>query len=76
MYKISTIELDNLYVVIKIEYLKFLYDRLKNNLSFVKDRMVKYYNIKRIKRSSFEEGNKVYLFCKISLLNNQMISWI
>ncbi len=49
MYKISTVGPDNLYITIKIEYLKFLYDRFKNELLFVKDRMAKYYNIKRIK---------------------------
>ncbi len=64
MYKISTIGLDNLYVVIKIEYLKFLYNRFKNKLSFIKNRITKYYNIKRIKRPFFEEGDKVYLFYK------------
>ena len=26
--------------------------------------MIKYYNIKKMKRSSFEEGDKVYLLCK------------
>jgi len=26
--------------------------------------MIKYYNIKRMKRLSFEKGNKMYLFCK------------
>ncbi len=26
--------------------------------------MTKYYNIKKMKRLSFEEENKVYLFCK------------
>ncbi len=64
MYKIPTIRLDNLYTVIKVEYFKFLYDRLKNELLFVKKRMAKYYNIKRMKRPSFKEGSKMYLFCK------------
>src|SRR6266699_304832 len=64
MYKISTIEPDNLYVVIKVEYLKFLYNKIKNELLFVRDRMAKYYNIKKIKRSSFEKENKIYLFYK------------
>ncbi len=58
IYKISTIERNNLYIVIKIEHLKFLYDRLKNKLLFVKDRITKYYNIKRIKKPSFKERNK------------------
>ena len=64
MYKTLTIGLDNLYVVIKVEHLKFLYDKLKNEFSFVRDRMAKYYNIKKIKRSSFEKENKIYLFYK------------
>ncbi len=64
IYKILTIGLNNLYVVIKIEYLKFLYDKFKNEFSFVKDRMIKYYNNKRMKRSSFKKRNKVYLFYK------------
>jgi len=64
IYKISTIKPNNLYVIIKVEYFKFLYDRLKNELSFVKDRMIKYYNIKKMKRLSFEKGDKMYLFYK------------
>src|SRR6266699_3482604 len=64
MYKISIVKLDNLYVVIKVEHFKFLYNKFKNEFSIVKDRMAKYYNVKKIKRPSFEEGNKVYLFCK------------
>ncbi len=64
MYKISTIGLDNLYIIIKVEYFKFLYNRFKNELSFIKDRMTKYYNIKKIKRLSFEEGSKIYLLYK------------
>ncbi len=58
------IGLNNLYIIIKIEYLKFLYNKLKNELSFVKDRITKYYNVKKMKRLSFEKRNKVYLFCK------------
>ncbi|SRR6266566_1140518 len=75
MYKTLTIGLDNLYVVIKVEHLKFLYDKLKNEFSFVRDRMTKYYNIKRMKGSSFEKGSKVYLFCKniiIKRLNDKL----
>ena len=64
MYKISTIGLDNLYIVIKAEYLKFLYDRFKNKLLFVKDWIAKYYNDKKMKRLSFEEGGKAYLLYK------------
>ncbi len=63
MYKILTVGLDNLYAIIKIEHLKFLYNRFKNELSFVKDRITKYYNIKKIKRLSFT-----------SSLNNQTIN--
>ncbi len=64
MYKISTIKSDNLYTAIKVKYLKFLYNRLKNELSFIKNRMTKYYNIKKMKGSSFEKRNKVYLLRK------------
>src|SRR6266699_227826 len=64
IYKTSVIGLNNLYTVIKIEYLKFLYNRLKNELLFVKDRMIKYYNIKKMKGLFFEKGGKVYLFYK------------
>jgi len=64
IYKIPTIGLDNLYVAIKVEHLKFLYDKLKNEFLFIKNRMIKYYNIKRIKGPSFEKGDKVYLFHK------------
>ncbi len=64
IYKIPTVGLNNLYATVKIEHLKFLYNRFKNKFSFIRNRMVKYYNIKRIKRLSFEEENKVYLFRK------------
>ena len=64
IYKTPTIRLDNLYAVIKTEYLKFLYNKLKNELSFVRDRITKYYNIKKMKGSSFEKRNKIYLLCK------------
>ncbi len=64
IYKISTIGPDNLYIIIKVEYLKFLYDRFKNEFSFVKNQITKYYNIKRMKKPSFKEENKVYLFYK------------
>ncbi len=55
---------NNLYTVIKMEHLKFLYDRFKNEFSFIRSRIAKYYNIKRMKGPSFEKGNKVYLFYK------------
>ncbi len=64
MYKIPTIGPDNLYVVIKVKHFKFLYNRFKNELLFVKDWMAKYYNIKKMKRPSFEKESKVYLFYK------------
>ncbi len=75
IYKIPTIGPDNLYAAIKAEHFKFLYNRLKNKFSFVRDRIAKYYNIKRMKRSSFEERDKVYLLCKniiIKQLNNKL----
>ena len=64
MYKIPIIGLDNLYIIIKVEYLKFLYDKFKNELLFIKDRITKYHNIKKIKRPFFKKRNKMYLFCK------------
>ncbi len=64
IYKISTVGLDNLYIVIKVKHFKFLYNRFKNELSFVKNRMVKYYNVKRMKKLSFEKRNKMYLLYK------------
>ncbi len=64
IYKTLTIGPNNPYIIIKIKYLKFLYDKLKNELSFVKDRIAKYYNIKKMKKLFFEKGDKVYLFRK------------
>ncbi len=64
MYKISTIGLNNLYIVIKIKHFKFLYNKFKNEFIFVKDWIIKYYNIKRMKKLSFEEEDKMYLFYK------------
>ncbi len=64
IYKILTIGPNNLYITIKIEYLKFLYDKLKNELLFVKDQITKYYNIKKIKGPSFEKRDKIYLLYK------------
>ena len=57
-------ELNNLYATIKAKYLKFLYDRLKNELFFIKNQMTKYYNIKKIKRPSFKKRYKIYLLRK------------
>ena len=37
--------------------------------------MVKYYNVKKMKRSSFEKGSKTYLLCKniiIKRLNDKL----
>ncbi len=64
MYKTSTIELNNLYTIIKIKHLKFLYNKFKNKLLFIKDQITKYYNIKRIKKPSFEKRSKTYLLYK------------
>ena len=64
IYKTLTIRLDNPYIIIKVKHFKFLYNRFKNELSFVKDRMTKYYNIKKMKKPSFKKGSKVYLFRK------------
>ncbi len=70
IYKIPTIGPDNLYITIKVEHFKFLYNKFKNELSFVKNRMTKYYDIKKMKRPSFKKGNKVYLLYK-----NIIIKW-
>ncbi len=64
IHKILIIKPNNPYIIIKVEHLKFLYDSLKNELLFVKNRMAKYYNIKKIKGSFFEEEGKIYLLCK------------
>ena len=75
IYKISTIGPDNLYIIIKVEYLKFLYDRFKNEFSFVKNQITKYYNIQKIEGLSFKEKDKTYLLYKniiIKQLNNKL----
>ena len=64
MYKISIIRLNNLYVVIKVKHFKFLYDRFKNEVFFIKDQIIQYYNVKRMKGLFFKEKNKAYLFYK------------
>src|SRR6266566_4215059 len=64
MYKIPTIGPNNLYAAIKIKHFKFLYNKLKSELLFIKNRMTKYYNIKKMKRLSFKERSKVYLLYK------------
>ncbi len=50
--------------MIKVKYFNFLYDRFKNEFLFVRDQIVKYYNIKRMKGLSFKKGSKTYLLCK------------
>ena len=55
---------NNPYIIIKIEYFKFLYNKFKNELLFIKSRIMKYYNIKRIKGLSFEKRDKIYLLYK------------
>ncbi len=75
MYKIPTIELDNLYTTIKTKHLKFLYNKFKNEFSFVKNRIIKYYNIKKIKKPSFKKKDKMYLLYKniiIKRSNNKL----
>ena len=64
IHKTSTIRLDNSYAAVKIEHFKFLYDKFKNKVLFIRSRIAKYYNIKRIKKLSFEKRNKIYLFYK------------
>ncbi len=58
------IGLDNLYIAIKVKHFKFLYNKFKNELSFIKNRIAKYYNIKKMKELSFKKGGKMYLLCK------------
>ncbi len=58
-----------------MKYFKFLYDKFKNELLFIRDRIIKYYNIKRMKRLFFKKENKIYLFCKniiIKRLNDKL----
>ncbi len=55
---------NNLYIVIKVKYIKFLYNKFKNELSFIKNRMAKYYNIKRMKKLFYEKKNKIYMLRK------------
>src|SRR6266699_3179858 len=64
IYKTLTIRLDNPYIIIKVKHFKFLYNRFKNELSFVKDQITKYYNIKKMKRLFFKERDKAYLLYK------------
>ncbi len=59
IYKTSTIGSNNPYTTIKAEHFKFLYNKFKNKLLFVKNRIAKYYNIKRMKRPSFKKESKV-----------------
>ncbi len=71
IYKIPIIEPDNPYIVIKVEHFKFLYNKFKDKLLFIKDRIIKYYNIKRIKRLSFKKKAKCIYSVKTLLSNNQ-----
>ena len=64
IYKTPIIWLDNLYTAIKIKHLKFLYNKFKNKLSFIKNQITKYYNIKKMKEPSFEKRDKTYLLYK------------
>ena len=36
----------------------------KNELLFIRNRITKYYNVKKMKKPSFKEGGKVYLLRK------------
>ena len=58
------IGLNNLYIIIKIKHFKFLYDKFKNELSFIRNRIIKYYNIKKMKEPSFKKRDKIYLLYK------------
>ncbi len=75
IYKIPTIGLNNLYITIKAKYIKFLYNRFKNKLLFIKNQMTKYYNVKKMKGPFFEKRDKTYLFYKniiIKQLNDKL----
>ena len=48
----------------KIENIKNLYKEIKSKFKFIKNKIIKYYNIKRIKRLTFKEGEIVYLLIK------------
>jgi len=61
IYKISTIGPDNLYTTIKVEHFKFIKKRLKNKLLFIKDRIAKYYNNKKMKESYFEKRESIFI---------------
>src|SRR6266699_2422815 len=73
MYKIPIVRLNNLYTIIKAKYLKFLYNKFKNKLLFIKNRMTKYYNIKKIKRLSFKKKTKYIYYIKIILQKKNKI---
>ncbi|OBS15594.1 hypothetical protein FPOA_20713 [Fusarium poae] len=49
---------------IKAEDMKNLHEEMKKELEFVRKRMTKYYNTKRIERPTFKEGEMVYLSTK------------
>jgi len=50
--------------ILKAEELKNLHKEIKIELEFVRKRIKKYYNTKRIKRPTFKEGEIVYLSTK------------
>ncbi|RFN43552.1 pol polyprotein [Fusarium flagelliforme] len=50
--------------ILKAEELKNLHEEIKTELEFVRKRMKKYYDTKRIKRPTFKEGEMVYLSAK------------
>ena len=50
--------------ILKVDELKNLYKEIKTKLEFIRKRIKKYYNTKRIKRLTFKEGEIVYLAAK------------
>ncbi|SCO90090.1 uncharacterized protein FRV6_14218 [Fusarium oxysporum] len=54
----------NLAAIIKSDELKNLYEEMKTELEYVRKRMQRHYNPKRLKRLTFKEGDMVYLSTK------------
>lgn len=54
----------NLKAILTSEQLKGLHEEMKTELEYVRDRMAKYYNQKRLKGPIFSEGDMVYLLAK------------
>jgi hypothetical protein len=52
--------------------LKNLYEEIRTELEFIRNRMKNYYNPKRIKGLSFSEGDMVYLAIKNILIKRLM----